>query len=69
MSEATPIKPKRTVTDKLDDLNLCFEGISTVGMLLGEVPVASLPDHTISAAGYLIVRMADDAKAIADEIG
>ena len=69
MNEATPIKPKRTVTDKLDDLNLCFEGICTVGMLLGEVPVASMPAGAISAAGYLIVRMADDAKAIADEIG
>ena len=69
MSEATLITPKRTVTDKLDDLNLCFEGISTVGQLLGEATIQGLPDGTISAAGYLIVRMADDAKTIADEIG
>jgi len=69
MSEATLITPKRTVTDKLDDLNLLFEGISTVGLLLGGATIQGLPDGTISAAGYLIVRMADDAKAIADEIG
>ncbi len=69
MSEATLITPRRTVTDKLDDLNLLLEGICTVGTLLGEVPVGSIPAPTVSTAGYLIVRMADDAKAIADEIG
>ncbi len=69
MNEATPIKPNRTVVNLLDELNLCTEGICTVGTLLGEVSVASIPAPTVSAAGYLIVRMADEAKAISRKIG